>query len=162
MISQDKEDYNDKRAQMLQLPRLGLGKAQGFARMEEKLSSHEDDPNIIVLAQQLESVPEPDNAAPLAPEPEGAPPFLQVVFDTDGDKRKVIILKRPLGAEFSKRRSGPTKVSYVDPQSYAEELGLEVGWVIETIAGVDMRGKTFQETQVAIRDGLVSLPTDRA
>jgi len=177
MLYQDKVDSADKGAQILQLPRLGLGRSQGFAGMKEedrtpeastkgdrkkKLSSHEDDPNVIVPTQQVEPMPEPESAAALVPEPESASPFVEIVFAANGDERMVHIFKRPLGAEFSKRRSGPTKVSYVDPQSYAEELGLEVGWVIRSIAGVDMSGKTFQETQAAIRDGLMALPADPA
>jgi len=152
----------DAQALRLELPRLGLRKPHGCTGMTpegrtpegkiqdsqgEKMNAQEGDSDFILPVQNIEPMPEPEND-----------PSLEIVFDAKGEERRMQIFKRPLGAEFSKRRSGPTKVSYVDPQSYAEELGLEVGFVVRSIAGVDMGGKTFRETQDAIKVGLMALP----
>lgn len=85
-------------------------------------------------------------------------PCLEVVFDSKGDEKKVQIFQKPLGAEFSKKAKGQTKVSKIHPQSYAEKLGIEVGWILKSIGGEDVSQKTFQEAQAALKGGMSVLP----
>lgn len=85
-------------------------------------------------------------------------PFLEVIFDAHGEDKRVKILKRPLGAEFSKKSNRPVQVSKVRRQSYASRLGIEVGWVLKCIGGEDVSLKTFQETQEVLKSGLLALP----
>lgn len=177
-------------ATQVELPRLGLGKQQGFVDMsqvKEKVNSprqlsnlwqsmkpcSEEDvqttfskgsnlsakkggqtgsmtseaPVVTTPIQEMETPPELDST-----------PFLEIVFDVKGKEQRVCIFKRPLGAEFSKRSFGPTKVSKVCAQSYAGELGLEVGWPVKSVGGEDVSKKTFQQTQDAIKNGLMLLP----
>lgn len=91
-----------------------------------------------------------------APESIGAP-FLEVVFDAKWSERRVQIFKKPLGADF-KQASGSTKVAKVHAQSYAGQLGLQVGWTIKSISGQDVIKKTFRQIQDAIKSGLMPLP----
>merc|ERR1719498_23470 len=89
-------------------------------------------------------------------------PFVEMVFDVDGEEKTVQIFRRPLGAEFSKRSLRPTKVSKVDHQSYAWHLGMEVGWVVKSVDGEDATTKSFRQTQETIKNALLSLPLREA
>lgn len=162
-----------------ELPRVGLGQRQGFAAMStadtkgpklmlpeaaewadldvpsrfnaNKPSTDEgstyDEPVIIAPVNTLGAQLAPQNAA-----------FLEIVFDNKGEEQRLQILERPLGAEFSKRRSGPIRVSKVHARSYACRLGLQVGWAIKSIDGKDVSRMNFQDTQEALKNGLMSLP----
>jgi len=91
--------------------------------------------------------------------PECSGPMLKMVFLTSkGEMKEVQIMKRPLGAEFSKRPFNPTKVSKVVTGGQAWALGLEVGWAVKQVNGQDMTKKTFDETQKAIKKGMEVLP----
>jgi len=85
-------------------------------------------------------------------------PFVEMVFDAEGEEKSVQIFRRPLGAEFSKRSLRPTKVSRVDDQSYAWHLGIEAGWIVKSVAGEDATTTTFKQTQEMIKIALLSLP----
>jgi hypothetical protein len=83
----------------------------------------------------------------------------EVIFDSeDGRDHCVQIFKRPLGAEFSKRRDGPTKVTKVHSRSYAWRLGIEIGWSIKSVDGEDVQGNSFEQTQEALKSRLAMLP----
>jgi hypothetical protein len=84
--------------------------------------------------------------------------FLEMVFEVNGQDKVMHFYRRPLGAEFSKRRTGPTQISKVHAKSYASELGVAPGWVVKTVAGEDVRKRTFEHTQKAITNGLMTLP----
>lgn len=84
--------------------------------------------------------------------------FVEIVFDAQGDEKTVRIFKRPLGAEFNKKRAGGTKIFKITPESYASELGLEIGWGIKSIDGEIVSNKTFKETQDTLIKGLKTLP----
>lgn len=92
----------------------------------------------------------------------GSMPFVEVVFDADGQEKIIHFYKRPLGADFTKRPFGPTNVSKVNPQSYAWELGLKEGWAITAVDGDDMSKKTFEETQAAMFRSIAKLPQSDA
>merc|ERR1712072_1406135 len=83
--------------------------------------------------------------------------FLELVFEAKGREKKVQLFRRPLGAEFKKLSSGPTKVSKVHAKSYAGELGLQVGWAVKSVGGEDVSKKAFQQVQDAIKSGLITL-----
>jgi len=85
-------------------------------------------------------------------------PFVEMVFDAEGEEKTVRVFKRPLGAEFSKRSLRPTKVSKVDYRSYAWNLGIEVGWVLKSVDGEDVIAKSFRQAQDMIRSSLLTLP----
>lgn len=78
---------------------------------------------------------------------------VEVVFsDKDKSEQIVTLSRRPLGAKFAASHRGRVKVSHVARSSYAEELGISEGWVIERVAGQDMHGKTFDEVQSVLQD----------
>jgi hypothetical protein len=89
--------------------------------------------------------------------PEGTA-FLEMVFEVNGEDKVMHFYRRPLGAEFSKRRTGPTQISKIHSKSYASELGVAPGWIVNTVAGEDVRKRTFEHTQKAITNGLMTLP----
>mmetsp|Transcript_48747 Transcript_48747/g.129223 ORF Transcript_48747/g.129223 Transcript_48747/m.129223 type:complete len:131 (-) Transcript_48747:424-816(-) len=68
---------------------------------------------------------------------EGALPSLEVEFELPLRKcRTVVLTERPLGAKFSKE--GPCRVSEVNPNSHAAELGIKVGWRVKRIGDEDV------------------------
>jgi len=85
-----------------------------------------------------------------------------IVLDWMGHEEKVHIGRQPLGAKFVKKPSRSRRerviISHVAEGSQAEDLGLQVGWVIKAVAGEDMTGKSFEETQQALTDGMAVLP----
>jgi hypothetical protein len=83
---------------------------------------------------------------------------LKIMFEVRGEDRLVQIRRRPLGAEFSKKRNGPIKVSNVHEGSHAAELGLHAGWIIRSINGKDVSSWSFETTQEALRCALMGLP----
>merc|ERR1711879_858215 len=87
-------------------------------------------------------------------------PGLKIVFNANGEEKVVRIVKRPLGAEFTKRGRGPTRISHVSANSRASALGLEVGWVVQSVAEENMYGRSFEDTQNTIQRGLKPLPVE--
>jgi len=110
-----------------ELPRVGLGRPQGFRNGAE-----------VIHKEPVPSV--------------------EIVFEVKGREKRFQFMSKPLGAEFSKRRTGPTKVSKVHAGSYASKLGVEVGWDVKSVDGEDVREKTFQQTQAAIIHAVMLLP----
>lgn len=82
---------------------------------------------------------------------------LEIIFDDNGVERKIKIFKKPLGAQFSKWWFGRARISKVSKRSYAEGLGLHVGWQVKAVAGEDMTKKNLKEIQAAILNGLEPL-----
>merc|ERR1719491_2436884 len=82
---------------------------------------------------------------------------LELVFDVGGWEKRVQLNRRPLGAEF-KRSNGPTRIDKIRPQSYAAELGMEVGWSLKCIDGEDVTKKSFAQTQAALQNAMMALP----
>jgi hypothetical protein len=86
-------------------------------------------------------------------------PSLELVFEVDGAKRRVLVHRRPLGAEFAKGlMGGPTKIRKVNPNSHAAELGMEKGWIIKAIGSEDVSNQKLQNTQNILKNALMSLP----
>lgn len=83
---------------------------------------------------------------------------LELAFDIEGSEKKVRILQRPLGAEFSKRSSGPLTIRKVQTGSHSEQLGLQNGWTLISVGGIDVRKMTFEQAQDAMKSGLMRLP----
>merc|ERR1719401_2756229 len=86
--------------------------------------------------------------------------FLELTFESKGIERQFQIHRRCLGVEFSKRANGPTKISKVNPNSYAKELGLEKDMILKSVGRRDVITKTFDETQIFLKSALMSLPED--
>jgi len=137
-----------------ELPRVGLGRPQGFRNGAEVI--HKEIPRsssrlfneTLVATKTIQ-----ENLT--TPEPV---PFVEIVFEVKGNEQRFQFLSKPLGAEFSKRSAGPTKVSKVHAGSYASKLGVEVGWAVKSVDGEDVRKKTFQQTQDAIIYAVMLLP----
>jgi hypothetical protein len=84
---------------------------------------------------------------------------LELTFDVDGKVRRVLLDRRPLGAEYAKQGlSGPTKISKIQPKSYASELGMQPGWIIKSVGSEDVSKKTHKQRLDAIQKGLSTLP----
>lgn len=87
-------------------------------------------------------------------------PSLELIFEVADHDKKVQIPSKPLGVEFSKSKTkkGPVKVSSVCPDGCARTLGIEIGWVIKSIDGEDVKDKKFKEIQELMRSRLAGLP----
>jgi len=90
--------------------------------------------------------------------PPGNNSGLELVFDVDGWEKRIQLDRRPLGAEFAKRSKGPTRIDKIRPQSYAAEVGMEVGWIIKCIGGEDVTKKSFARTQDTLKSAMAGLP----
>lgn len=146
-----------------EFPRLALGKPKGGTDLPAALEKQNFAavPAISFMTppakprlEEGSGTPSSREARPLTKESE----VMELVFDVDGDDKKVQIFTRPLGAEFSKRGSKPARINKVHLGSYACELGLKVGWAVKEIDGEDMRPKTFEEIQKVLKYGLRRLP----
>lgn len=84
--------------------------------------------------------------------------WLELAFDANGKEVTYHFSRRPLGAEFRQRGTGATKVSKVFPESHAAAVGLEVGWILKRIAGVDVTRTSFTEIQEVLRAAIDMLP----
>jgi len=143
------------------LPRLALGQQDGSTEAQAGRSKVLF-PNAAVLTkpstEHSAKVEAMVHKMPMLESTKAGAPCLQMTFEVHGEEKKVQIFKRPLGAEFSKKAKGPTKVSKVHPQSYASTLGIRAGWVLRSIGGEDVCHKTFEETQEAIKSRMSVLP----
>jgi hypothetical protein len=83
---------------------------------------------------------------------------LELVVDANGEKKIIQLHRRPLGAEFKKRMKGLTKIDKIRPHSYASELGMKVGWGIQSIGGEDVSERSYAEVQAALKNGMMVLP----
>lgn len=84
---------------------------------------------------------------------------LEMVFGTADGDRVVSFYKRGLGAEFWQRYGhGATEIQKVRPGGCASALGLQVGWSVKSVGGLDVTGKTFPRTMKAITSALKALP----
>jgi len=85
-------------------------------------------------------------------------PFSEIIFEAEGKDRSVRIYQRPLGAEFSKHASGSAQIRKVQLGSYAQELGLEAGWIVKSVDGESLASSTFLQVQQCIKNSLAQLP----
>ena len=68
-------------------------------------------------------------------------PLLPVRFEKEkGAWEDVFFFAMPLGFDLSKQK--PLTVKAVKPKSYAEQLGVQVGWKLHSINGVDVSDAT--------------------
>jgi hypothetical protein len=96
-----------------------------------------------------------------SPIEEAKPDNVELMFDVEGQERRIRLYRRPLGAEFSRRSNGPTKVNRVHAASYAHDLGIEQGWILKEVAGKDVAELSFEETQGIIKNVLLALPLQK-
>jgi hypothetical protein len=86
-------------------------------------------------------------------------PSVELVFEANGEMKRVILHRKPLGAEFSKGvMGGPTKVRKVHPKSYATELGIKPGWMIKCVGTEDVSKKSLAQAQTTLNNALIVLP----
>lgn len=84
--------------------------------------------------------------------------YLELSFELEGAEKQFHIYRRPLGVEFKKRGGGPTKISNVNPDSYAKHLGLEEGMILQSVGGKDVSALTFDDIQNSLKIALMALP----
>jgi hypothetical protein len=86
-------------------------------------------------------------------------PSLELSFEVKGEIKRVVMHRRPLGAEFAKgMMGGPTKIKKVHPNSHAVELGMEKGWILKSVGTEDVSKKSLQCAQNALKNATVALP----
>jgi hypothetical protein len=85
---------------------------------------------------------------------------VEIIFEASGIDRLVTISHRPLGAEFAQvsKSSQAARISKLQPHGYAAELGLRVGWIVKSVDGINVTGKTFKEIHDAVRTSVSRLP----
>jgi hypothetical protein len=83
-----------------------------------------------------EPKPQPKPEAKPEPKPEQKPEpdteRVKLTFTTPGGEKTVWAIERPLGVNFEKGHL-PMKVTSVNQYSHAEELGIQIGWILHTI-----------------------------
>jgi len=85
---------------------------------------------------------------------------LDMVFEFGGKERHVKICHRPFGVEFGKTPFGYAGVAKVQPHSYAEQLGVEVGWIVKSVDGEDVGNKDFYQVQRCVQICVIRLPEE--
>uniref|UniRef100_A0A7S1ATH8 PDZ domain-containing protein n=1 Tax=Noctiluca scintillans TaxID=2966 RepID=A0A7S1ATH8_NOCSC len=108
-----------------------------------------DDPTPDVLIMSTIQVPHERSAA--MNEPNRRPKMQKPVPDNkfagifmefrlpDKTRKMMLLHKRPLGLKFSKE--GPPTITDVQLNSHANDLGIQVGWVITSVDHESMEGK---------------------
>merc|ERR1712203_499486 len=93
------------------------------------------------------------------------PPVLEVVFDNKGTLKPFIFDKAPLGMKLSQTKPrfigkmGMVKVVGFESASFAKELGVKKGWLLKSIAGVDVSKRNAKEVEGMLKEYTVQLPT---
>lgn len=88
---------------------------------------------------------------------------LEVVFlDSGCSARRKYIGQRPLGAKFDRAVHGAhgvgIKISHVSHTSQANDLGLQVGWLVKEVDGQDLSHRSFEDAQHLLVDRIAQLP----
>jgi hypothetical protein len=85
---------------------------------------------------------------------------LDMVFEFGGEEKHIKICHRPFGVEFGKTQAGCAEVARVQHQSYAEQLGVEVGWIVRSVDGEDVSNKQFDQIQRCVKNRFIHLPEE--
>ena len=96
-----------------------------------------------VPASPASPVPEEvrETAPEVSAEAEDEVPLLPVRFEKEkGALEDIFFFAMPLGFDLSKQK--PLTVRAVKKESYAEQLGVQVGWKVHSINGVDVSDVT--------------------
>merc|ERR1712070_1154732 len=75
---------------------------------------------------------------------------LELVFETDTAETKTFVFaKKPLGFNFL--MSAPITVKKLAEDSVARRLGVQEGWILRGIAGVDVSGTTIEDQYATLK-----------
>jgi len=85
---------------------------------------------------------------------------LEVVFIKGKSTTPVTIRRNilPDGIKFDTPFAGPLKVRVKDVGAYAEELGVERGWLLMTVNGTDLRTMPHEKAYALLEEGMKPLP----
>mmetsp|Transcript_47217 Transcript_47217/g.125420 ORF Transcript_47217/g.125420 Transcript_47217/m.125420 type:complete len:128 (-) Transcript_47217:138-521(-) len=81
---------------------------------------------------------------------------VRVGFDTADGVEVVVLSQRPLGFKYTK--TVPLTITDVKPQSHGHMLGIKKGWMIRSIGGEDMTGKSTDHVHGELRKQAAVLP----
>jgi len=81
---------------------------------------------------------------------------LEIVFEADGKHVPVVFAKKPLGFEFD--MIAPISVKTIQEDSVARRHGVDVGWVVLKVAGVDISKMGFMDQVDLLKRSVGSLP----
>lgn len=106
---------------------------------------------IIKLGMAVLPVTEEFNVAPTLQS-------LEIVFDAGCDSQHVPVTfsKKPLGFEFD--LIAPIKVKNIQQDCVAKRHGVEVGWVVKKVAGIELSTKSFKDQVDMLKKSVASLP----
>eukprot|EP00929_Paragymnodinium_shiwhaense_P033007 TRINITY_DN18210_c0_g1_i1.p1 TRINITY_DN18210_c0_g1~~TRINITY_DN18210_c0_g1_i1.p1 ORF type:complete len:152 (-),score=28.18 TRINITY_DN18210_c0_g1_i1:65-520(-) len=85
---------------------------------------------------------------------------LVVTFEVPGTRevKQVVFARRPLGLDFDK--VAPVSMKRVHRNGHAEELGVEKGWIVKAVNGIDVIGKDFPAVHELLVKECALLPHD--
>mmetsp|Transcript_31012 Transcript_31012/g.82423 ORF Transcript_31012/g.82423 Transcript_31012/m.82423 type:complete len:126 (-) Transcript_31012:197-574(-) len=87
----------------------------------------------------------------------GEPPMLDLVFELpDGLQRELSLSERPLGIKFT--RTGALMVKSVHMGSHAESVGVQSGWQVVRINGVNTMGQDPEMVRELMKQKTAALP----
>lgn len=81
---------------------------------------------------------------------------LTIVFDANGEQKRMDFANRPLGIKFN--ANDGYQVTGVEEGSRSESLGVEVGWIVKEIAGMDVNDMTITAFLEMVREKSAELP----
>lgn len=139
---------------------------QGLARkVGVEMGWHLVKVNSTVLAskgfeQQFAMVKQGMASLPVAEELNVAPTLqsLEIIFEAgpDGKNVPVTFSKKPLGFEFD--LIAPIKVKNIQEDCVAKRHGVEVGWVVKEVGGVDLCTRAFHDQVDILKKSVSALP----
>jgi len=103
---------------------------------------------------------DPSTHRPKSKHAEHSPDMLEIVFlDKKKTAQCIIFTQQPLGIEFWQK--SPLKVTGFKEGSYALEMGVEQGWTIFSIDGVECKKMRYSEAVKLLYDHLANLPSGK-
>jgi C-terminal processing protease CtpA/Prc len=81
---------------------------------------------------------------------------LEIEFLTGSGSKKIFFPYQPLGLTFE--RKVPIVVQTVTPGSLAETLGVQIGWTVKAIGGVQCDGEAYEVQLQRFKSGAKELP----
>eukprot|EP00929_Paragymnodinium_shiwhaense_P033008 TRINITY_DN18210_c0_g1_i2.p2 TRINITY_DN18210_c0_g1~~TRINITY_DN18210_c0_g1_i2.p2 ORF type:complete len:138 (-),score=26.71 TRINITY_DN18210_c0_g1_i2:65-478(-) len=117
-----------------------------------------DEPRAAV--DTLKTLVKPSVSAPYKEVPASSGFSLVVTFEVPGTRevKQVVFARRPLGLDFDK--VAPVSMKRVHRNGHAEELGVEKGWIVKAVNGIDVIGKDFPAVHELLVKECALLPHD--
>lgn len=120
-----------------------------------EVTTVDESPPAPAAAVEAKVEPDPPPAAPPAAQAETGKSTTDIVFDTPDGPKNITFTRVPLGMTFSKKV--PISIKSIGPGTHAEELGVQAGWAIKSIAGTETEALEFDSVYTVLKDAVATL-----